>query len=308
MAYQAEILADSISEYGDRLTTLAVTFPRIVLPELNTHRAFSRNSASSRAIPHERQLVRVLDDPFIPVHWGANQPGMQAERELDAAETELAEANWLAARDYAALGFVALIGGVSALKDDALRHRVIELQARLGDTQSALATPLHKQIASRLLEPFMWQTVIVTATDWSNFFALRANAQAQPEIQQIARMMRDLYDNHTPTLLAAGEWHLPFVQPDERTLAISALRKIATARCARISYLTHDTGQRDTARDVQLHDVLLRDGHMSPFEHVARPMTDEERGCSPYDGNLRGWHQYRKDFPDEHDYGLIAHA
>lgn len=308
MGYRAEILADSISEAGDRLTTFELTFPRLVLAEFNTHRMFSRNSASSRAIPVERQLARVLDDPFVPVHWGVNQSGMQAEQELDVDEAARAESAWLTSRDYAVLSTVALIGGVRRLKDDRLKERVGVIQERLADTQKPLEVPVHKQVANRLLEPYMWHTALVTATDWGNFFALRANAQAQPEIQRIAYMMRDLYEAQTPNLLGADKWHLPLIQADEFGLSIEALKKISTGRCARVSYLTHDTGKRDTQKDIQLHDSLLRSGHMSPFEHVARPMAEEERQEKPYSGNFRGWHQYRKDIPNEQDYALVDHS
>ena len=162
MAYDAKIVADSVSEVGDRLTTMEVTFPRMVLAEFNTHRVFSRNSASSRAIPVEKQLQRIMDDPFIPVWWGRKQSGMQADHELEGDGLVQAKAEWLAARDSA-----------------------------VGHVQRLLELGLHKQITNRLLEPFMWHTVIVTATEWSNFFALRANPMAQPEIRVIAEMMRD---------------------------------------------------------------------------------------------------------------------
>jgi Thymidylate synthase complementing protein len=316
MAYNAEIIADSVSEAGDRLTTFEITFPRIVLSEFNTHRMFSRNSASSRAIPVEKQLLRVLDDPFVPVQWGVNQPGMQAGAELTAGEAEVSLNNHLLMRDYAVLGAVAQIGGVDELKDSGLRERIAELQDRLQAPFEPLPRPLHKQIANRALEPYMWHTVVATGTDWSNYFALRANEQAQPEIQKIAYMMRDLYESHEPTLLRGGEWHLPFVQADERQLAVESMKKISAARCARVSYLTHDTGIRDIGKDLALHDSLLGSGHMSPFEHPARPMTNEERQMYmvpigenlelPYCGNFQGWIQYRKEIPNEHDYRLAS--
>lgn len=306
MAYGAEIITDSITAQGERLTTYEVTLPRIVLAEFNTHRVFSRNSASSRAIPVEKQLTRVLDDPFVPVYWGVNQSGMQAAAELDDEESDLARREWLLSRDYAVLGAVTLVGGESELKDEELQQRVAELRDELQYKGNVLPTPLHKQIANRLLEPFMWQTIIVTATDWSNYFALRANPQAQPEIQRAAYMMQDLYQSHTPAVLRKGEWHLPLIQPDEYELPVEQLRKMSVGRCARVSYLTHDTGKRDPAKDVQLHDTLMGSGHMSPFEHVARPMVDHEFDWSYYSGNFRGWHQYRKDIPGESDYSLIA--
>lgn len=281
MAYAAKVLLDSVSEAGDRLTTMEVTFPRMVLAEFNTHRMFSRNSASSRAIPVKRQLDRIMSDPFIPVYWGKNQSGMQASAELVGKEREAAIRDWLTARDYA-----------------------VEQAKRL------LSLDAHKQVANRLLEPFMWHTVIVTATEWDNFFALRANPDAQPEIQVIAKMMKELYAESQPTLLKVGEWHLPLIQPDERNgifeLTLEA-RKVSTARCGRVSYLTHD-GLRDLSADIKLYDRLVSGGHMSPLEHVATPdfyvpevgdFGDVHDPQSIMSGNFRGWKQLRKFIPNE---------
>ncbi len=305
MAYKAEILADSINRRAERLTTFEVTFPRMVLAEFNTHRMFSRNSASSRAIPVERQLRRVLDDPFVPVSWGVNQSGMQASAELSSEEAAAARTEWLRSRDWAVLGAVALIGGSRQLKDSALRQRIEQLKETAGYRGNDLTRSLHKQIANRLLEPFMWHTVIVTATDWSNYFALRANSQAQPEIQKIAYLMRDLYQTSQQQLLDQDDWHLPLIQDDEKDQTVENLKKMSVGRCARVSYLTHDTNSRDPEKDIRLHDSLLSSGHMSPFEHVARPMSDAETSQSAYGGNFRGWHQYRKDIANESDYSKV---
>lgn len=301
MAYDAKVVADSVSEAGDRLTTMEVTFPRMVLAEFNTHRVFSRNSASSRAIPVEKQLQRIMDDPFIPVWWGRTQSGMQADHELEGQQLEQARLEWLAARDGA-----------------------------VGHVQRLLELGLHKQITNRLLEPFMWHTVIVTATEWSNFFALRANPMAQPEIRVIAEMMRDLYDESEPALVKGGEWHLPLIQPEERDGVFEfseAARKISAARCARVSYLTHD-GRRDIEADLKLYDRLVGAGHMSPFEHVATPFAQpyisrQERALVEYgdgymdssdlvkyplahdSGNFRGWKQLRKFLPNEDDFSKV---
>jgi thymidylate synthase ThyX len=304
MSYKAAIILDSVSKYGDRLTTFEVTLPRIVLAEFNTHRMLSRNSASSRAIPVEKQLLRIMDDPFIPVYWGVNQSGMQAATELSPEETKIAIDKWLRARDYAVLSAVELVGGHEQLNDKGLQARILKLQKTYKFSSLPLKTPLHKQIANRLLEPFMWHTIITTATDWSNFFALRANPQAQPEIQKAAYLMLDEYRSSKPKTLQKDEWHLPLIQPDEYDLLDEELKKISTARCARVSYLTH-AGKRDKSKDIELHDNLMKSGHMSPLEHAARPMTPEERQKSTYSGNFRGWHQYRKELPHENDYSLI---
>jgi thymidylate synthase ThyX len=278
MSYSAKILADSVSPAGVRLTTMEVCFPRMVLAEFNTHRAFSRNSASSRAIPVEKQLDRIRNHPFVPTYWGANQSGMQAEHELDSEAAQKAEAEWLAARD------------------DAVKH-----------VENLLEIGLHKQLANRILEPFMWHTVIVTATEGSNFFALRANAMAQPEIREIAEMMQKVYEESKPAKLKEGEWHLPLIQPEERDGTFEKseeARKISAARGARVSYLTHE-GKRDLSADITLYERLTGGGHMSPLEHVARPMTSDELKKSEWAGNFRGWMQLRKLVPNEHDYSLV---
>lgn len=270
MSYSAKVLKDSISDAGHRLTTFEVTFPRIVLAEFNTHRVFSRNSASSRAIPVSKMLARVMEDPFVPTYWGKNQKGMQAAEELSPGAQALAQGEWLRARDNA----------VTSVKC---------LQAPDVD--------LHKQIANRLLEPWLWHTVIVTATEWANFFALRDNKMAQPEIATPARMMRQLYETNTPTKPYGG-WHLPLVfEEDEREALrlfgskdIEMLIKISCGRCARVSYLTHD-GKRDLTEDIALYDRLLVSGHMSPLEHAARPRVQLEPAVC---GNFTGWIQYRK--------------
>jgi len=281
MSYKAEVLLDSISEAGARLTTMEVTFPRIVLAEFNTHRMFSRNSASSRAIPVKKQLERVMTDPFIPVYWGKNQSGMQASAELVGKEREAAIRDWLTARDHA-----------------------VEQANRL------LNTEVHKQITNRLLEPFMWQTVIVSSTEWDNFFALRANKDAQPEIRTVAEMMLERFTSSEPTLIRKGEWHLPLIQPEERDGHFEkseSARKISTARCGRVSYLTHD-GKRDLAADITLYERLVTGGHMSPLEHVATPsfyvpavsdFGDVHSPQSNWIGNFHGWKQLRKFIPSE---------
>jgi len=273
--YEAKILADSISTAGHRLTTMQVTFPRIVLAEFNTHRMFSRNSASSRAIPVEKMISRAMNDPFIPIYWGKNQKGMQAERELTEIERMSAEDVWLNARE-----------------------RVV------GAVRDLLEYGVHKQIANRLLEPFLWHTVIISATEWKNFFALRCHKDAQPEIRKVAEMMRDLYQASFPEHINIGEWHTPLMADAEKfdlqvNHGVDFLKKVSTGRCARVSYLTHD-GQRDPLADVELADRLQASGHMSPFEHVATPLEsavafEDELWC----GNFYGWKQFRKELPHE---------
>lgn len=252
---------------------MELTFPRIVLAEFNTHRVFSRNSASSRAIPVEKMLAKVTSDPFFPVYWGKNQKGMQADEELSESDIAHAEDVWMSARDQ-------MIVHVNQL----------------------LMLGVHKQITNRLLEPFLWHTVIVTSTEWNNFFALRTHKDAQPEIRKIAILAKETYESSVPRQLAALEAHLPLVEDLDVLLAEGftgeQLCKISVGRCARVSYLTHD-GKRDPNADIQLCDRLMASGHLSPFEHVA---IAQEENAEVWSGNIRGWIQWRKTFPHEADF------
>lgn len=314
MAYEVKIIKDSIAgETERRLTTMQVTLPRFVLAEFNTHRMLSRNSASSRAIPVERQLIKVLDDPAVPVYWGKNQAGMQAEGALKQNSEAQAREIWLRQRDFAVLGAVAMQGGLASVKNEALQTRIEEIGNSYNYDFKKLGESVHKQITNRLLEPFMWQTILVTATDWDNFYALRTSKAAQPEIQKAAIMMKQVHENSVPEILTNDKYHMPLIQDAEREWAednVSDALKVAVGRCARVSYLTHD-GKRDLDADIKLHDSLLAAGHMSPFEHVARPMSWDYVNNNPgkiYSGNFSGWHQYRKDLPYEDDFSKAEQA
>ena len=257
----ATVIADSVSPAGVRLTTIEVTLHRFVLAELNTHRVFSRNSASSRAIPVRKQLARVLQDPAVPIEFGANQRGMQAGEPLTGADHDEALAAWLQARDRA-------VAAVEQLQD-------------LG---------VHKQVTNRLLEPFMWHTVIVTATEWEGFWEQRCSPLAQPEIRVAAEAMRAARDASTPAEVGIDQWHTPYLRDDDGDLDPETARQVSAARCARVSYLTHD-GRRDIDKDLELYERLVtaRPPHWSPLEHVATPA---EAGRTTL-GNLRGWRQLR---------------
>jgi thymidylate synthase ThyX len=270
MGFSARVVLDSVSPAGVRLTTMEVRFHRFILPEFNTHRAFSRNAASSRAIPIRKVIAAVRDDPAMPVFWGKNQSGMSARGEIGDAARALAHAEW---------------------------QRAL---ANALESAERLARPdidLHKQLVNRILEPFAWITVIVSATEWANFFTQRCHPDAQPEIHAIAELMLDAYRTSRPREVPIGGWHLPLVQPDEYTLDAVTLRKLSVARCARVSYLTHDN-VRDAAKDLELYDRLMSggaNGHWSPTEHVATPLDDPQAACA----NFRGWKQFRKFFSEE---------
>lgn len=263
--YKARIVLDSMNLCGDRLTTFEVTFPRFILAEFNTHRALARNSASSRAIPVQKQLAQVLEDPFIPIYWGKNKPGMQATEELSPEEQVKARRIWLTAKTYAVMC-----------------------------VQDLLKLQLHKQTATRLLEPFMFHTVICSATEWQNFFNLRTHPAAQPEIQVIAKMMKELYDNSIPQVLRPGEWHLPYIEWDDLIeLGSDDVPWVSAGKVARVSYLTH-LGTRDSKLDLELAKKLVSAGHMSPLEQVAQSLPDSSRH-----GNFTGFKQLRKFIPGE---------
>jgi len=271
MGFSARILLDSISPAGVRLTTMEVRYPRFIHSELMTHRVLSRNSASSRAIPIRKMIDAVRAEPAFPMWWGRNQSGMQAREHLDAASQALAEAEWRRALE------------------DALAHA-----ERLAEKD----INLHKQLVNRILEPFAWITVIVTATQWANFFTQRTHEDAQPELKCIADLMLETYRASEPRLRAQGEWHTPLILPEEESLLpLEEWLHISVARCARVSYLSHD-GTRDHAKDLELYARLAEggaNGHWSPFEHVATPLNDP--GC--WSGNFRGWEQFRKRFAQE---------
>lgn len=267
MTYSARVICDSIGAHGVRLVTVEATYPRFVHSELLTHRVFSRNSSSSRAIPIEKMIQSVIDDPVMPVSWGRNQRGMQAGAELSGDELAAAQAAWLRGRD-----------------------------AAVETARTLAAAGLHKQVVNRVLEPWMWITVLITATEWDNFFAQRCHPDAQPEIRVAAELIRDAMAASVPVLRPFGRrsakaWHLPFITEEDRAaFDLDTLRRISVARCARVSYLTHD-GKRDPQADLDLAHRLASANppHWSPFEHVARAMPTED-----FCANFRGWCSYRR--------------
>ncbi len=286
----ARVIADSLSPDDVRVTTQVITLPRIVLAEFNTHRVISKSSASSRAVPIEKMIAAAENDPYIPEQWDRNGAGMQGHGLIEGADAERCVSEWLAARDEA-----------------------------VARARALYALGVHKQTTNRLLEPFLWHTVIVTATEWSNFFNLRCNPLAHPALRNTAEAMRTAMGWSTPRLVGYGEWHLPYFDPERDTdIAADARPKVCAARCARVSYLTHD-GIRDPSKDVALADSLLANGHMAPLEHVARPLgrswadSDLFDGMHPSDidpkrqfvGNFRGWVQLRKTIPGEAD--ILGH-
>jgi len=315
MTISAKIIAHSRSAFHGSetahcpdLITFQLRYPRFIHAEVMTHRLFSRNASSSRAIPVETMIKNIIADTAMPIHWGKNQSGMQAHEEQDtlvnigdefpheSLVTASAAGAWCVARD-------------KAIKVATAFHKA----------------GYHKQVVNRILEPFMHIDVIVTASNFDNFFWLRRHPDAQPEIRVLADAMWEALQASTPHRLNPGEWHLPYVREIEKTMraprelapgvivieavTTEVLIKLSVARCARVSYLTHDGKEPDFAKDVALYERLVGSEplHASPAEHQAIP--DEPNW---YDGGVQwdradlsgnfdgGWVQYRKTLSGEH--------
>jgi hypothetical protein len=281
MPITVKILADSINPAGDRITTGEWTYPRFIHSEVLTHRALAKNAASSRAIPISKMIQAVVENPAMPERWGKNQKGMQATTVLTGMRRYMARYLWLKARWFAVF-FVWLLN-------------------KLG---------VHKQIANRLLEPWMHMTIIITGTEWNNFFALRAHPDAQPEFQVLAYRWLECYLNSYPEPLLWGEWHLPLTDDHEDPVLLDSvgldrgvLKKVSVARCARVSYTKQDR-RSAYMDDIMLHDRLQKSGHMSPFEHQAQAerVSFREQNVgehSGFFGCFKGWKPYRKFLPNE---------
>lgn len=294
------------------LSTLLLRYPRFIHAEVMTHRVFSRNAASSRAIPFEKQVAAMLDDPAFPVHWGKNQKGMRADEEIP--DDHIVKGLWRQA-------MVQAVASARILHDQGL----------------------HKALVNRIIEPFTHMVCLVSATEWDNFLELRDHPDAEPHIQMLAREVRKcLEDESAIHTLQPGEWHLPFVghsdmipaadaaiakviadNPDLRDLANASsepeyqrsLIKLSVARCASTSYKTVDGFDMTLERAIALHDKLVasRPIHASPAEHVAQADDlhdtvvyddagnfvgpDVEWGHPEQHGNFVGFRQYRHMLP-----------
>lgn len=308
----ARVVADSISESGKRITTMEVEFHRFILAENNTHRAFSRNAASSRAITILKQIAMINEKPAMPIFYGEDQKGMSAENELSDEKQVLAESIILEMRDFCAM-------------------KVLQLKEECN---------LHKQTANRYIEP--WQTVkgVITATEWNNFFYLRDHKDAQPEIAELARCMKAAMDDSEPELLRAGEWHTPYVEhirdalgnlmyvpfdyedmdcdhPDynkTRVLPVMSTEdalKVSSSCCAQVSYRLLNQSLK---KAVEIYGDLVdsKPVHASPFEHQGTTMLDTEfdyndpelipehgvthtdKNQGYWSGNFNGWIQHRQ--------------
>lgn len=293
MSYEVAILADSIHPLGNaRLTTFEVTFPRFILAEVNTHRILSRNSGSSRAIPTERFIQALTENPFVP-QFNERVKGMGVGAAFNPSEQREAENIWLSAKEAA-----------------------VEYATKL------MEMGVDKSRANRLLEPFMWHTAIISATHWENFFALRTTEGAQPEFRIIAKQMEEVLRRSIPYSLDYGEWHLPLIESEDYAKYgevtpydgwdgdWDALKQIAVGRLARRSSYNRTDPEPDE-KSIERHDILSGSGHWSPFEHVACPLLGGQYGIyeenpTDWSGNFFGFHQYRKDFANEDNYAKVA--
>lgn len=285
MNISAKIIADSTNTAtGDRLTTMLVRMPRCIQAELNTHRTMSKSSASSRAIPTAKFRELVNADPYQPDEWLSATKGMAAGGSISAADAKEVSETWRSAR---------------LIMDQC--HRKLETFG------------LAKQISNRLLEPWMYTEVLVSATEWQNFFALRCNAQADPAIQAVADRMLCAYCGSAPQQLQPGEWHLPFSGEWPKEVMEPGLREeitekwkimVCVARAARTSYFGFE-GENSLDKDLALYQRLSDSGHWSPFEHVAQavhaPDTVLDFSAQPKVriGNFTGWRQHRYDFAQQ---------
>ena len=260
---------------------MELEYHRFVHAELMTHRQFSRNASSSRAIPAHKGRTQVWNNPAIPVHWGENQRGMQASGQLTGFKLHLAKALWR-----------------TASKTACALHWGME---KLG---------LHKQVCNRILEPFQPIKVLVTSTEWANFLWLRDHSDAQPEIRELAGLISTAMDNSNPTTLGYKEWHLPYVTAEMReTLTLEELLTVSVSCCAQVSYRTLNVALVKARAIVK----SLTSGsrvHASPFEHQATPIptyhklsntkakrigvTHTDTDNKRWSGNFCGWIQHRQ--------------
>lgn len=284
---KAKIIADSVSAVnGQRITTFELEYPRFIHSELMTHRLFSRNAMSSRAVPIEKMIEQVRNNPAKPIHWGKNQSGMQAAEELGEPWRSEVEVEW----------------------EDAAKNSAKNAEAMM-EMHS------HKQIANRILEPFQLMKTVLTATEFDNFFWLRKHEDAQPEIKDLAdNMYAAMQENNTATL-SSDDWHTPYFGDGywlkDCGISLEDALAISSSCCAQVSYRLLDDSI-EKARKVYQRLVESTPVHASPFEHCASPMKYEklnknslasgwEKGTTHMDkeynfwsGNFKSWIQYRQ--------------
>lgn len=259
MEIQVKIIADSVSKIGKRLTTYELIYPRIVHAELMTHGMLAKNAASSRAIPVRKVIELVRNTPAMPSRFGANQAGMQDKGvEHDAPINGYSPQEWWRLAALSAARF-------SEEFDNA---------------------GYHKQVCNRVTEPYQWMKTVVSGTEWANFFWLRDHKDADPTIAELARKMREAYDNTTPILLLPGDWHVPYYYEgywkgdgdllDVHSYTIEEALDISISCCAQVSYRTLDDSLEKAKRVVERLNLGESNDpkHSSPSEHQGTPMKE----------------------------------
>lgn len=266
MQTEVKVIEHSINPYnGVELITLQLKFPRMILAEFNTHRVFSRNASSTRAIPTKKLIRQIWDDPMMPLVYGSNKSGMQAGDELTGWRKPAARIVWKLASKFAC-GFSYLL-------------------TKIG---------LHKQWAGRIIEPWMYTSVVVTSTEWDNFFTLRFHKDAQPEIYDLAEKMFYALVNSDGVVRVM---HLPYVsEPERAKYNYTHCAKLSTSRCARVSFLTHDGKTPEEKKDFDLFEKLVGSIplHASPTEHQAVAVEPVK-----FHKNFLGWKQFRSEVEEK---------
>lgn len=258
---EVKILAASayiIEEFTSSIVTFEVLYPRIIHSEFMTHRMLSKNAASSRAIPTNKYVELVENDPVSPLSVGKNKPGMQASEELSEEDKKEFLKEWADTGAYVA-------------------NKVKSLLKKFG---------VHKQTVNRMLEPWLPIRVVVTGTDWENFFLLRDSEYAQPEFQVLARKMREAMNSAEFKVLQKGDWHLPYITKEdieyinenyEEDRVKETMCLLSAARCARVSHAIGGLSKKSIEEEIEKGLELYRVRHMSPFEHQATPWVIDER-------------------------------
>lgn len=302
---QVEVILASRGANGTPpIYTIRLRYPRIIHGEIMTHRVFSRNARSSRAVPVKTMLNEVRTIPFIPWHWGKNQKGMQAVEECNEEVH-----NWMEA-------FAPQPNSSQFLDREQAWLLAADLAAR--STEAFMYAGYHKQIPNRLLEPFSWIDTLITATDWANFLHLRDHKDAEPHLQDLARLVKQAIEEAEVQVLPEGAWHLPYVTQADLDAIPQYLRqpfgdiefacRLSAARCARISYKPFD-GDASYERELERYNQLVTSErvHASPLEHQAQvyqgtlPQFWNDDEVSGLNGNFApGWIQFRKTVDGEY--------
>lgn len=255
--YDVRVILASVNPWGQKIATIVARYPRFIHSELMTHKDLSRNASSSRAIPFRKMLKLTRQGMAAPIFWGKNQPGMQAQEELTGLALWWAKFMW-----YATGHIVLTCAWLMSFSN------------------------VHKQIINRMIEPWTYINVQITATNWERMLSLRLDAAAQPEFQLLAQMIRDALENAHYQPLKVGEWHLPWILPVEKTLYLTDQKRISAARSARLSYTPIGDVKLNIPKDTKLAKDLLSQLHLSPFEHQATPAQGRY-------ANFEGWSNYR---------------